>query len=112
MAQKFELPKTDDFLTPFKAFNDLALANAEKLVSMQTKNFEKYSKIALTSMQEAAEVTDIEASQAFFAKQNEVTKQVAEGFAADLKVFAEFGQSYTDDLQKVAKTNIEKVSKK
>ena len=112
MTQKIEMPKAEEILAPFKAFNELALANVEKLVAMQTKNFEKYSKIALSSMQEAAKITDLEQSQAYFTKQGELSKKVAEDFAADMKAIAELGQSYLTDAQKLVSENVAKATKK
>ena len=110
MAQQFELPKAEELLAPVKALNELAIANAEKLVALQSKNFEKYSKIALSSLQEASAVADLEQSQAYFKKQGEVSKQVAEDFAADMKEVAELGQAYVAEVQKVVSENVAKAS--
>jgi phasin family protein len=112
MAQQFELPKADELLAPFKALNELALSNAEKLVSMQSKNFEKYSKIALSSLQEAAQVSDLEQSQAYFTKQGEVSKKVAEDMAADMKEVAELGQAYAAEVQKLMSESVSKATEK
>lgn len=112
MVQNIEMPKADEMLAPFKAFNELALANVEKLVAMQTKNFEKYSKIALGSLQEATKVSDLEQSQAYFTKQGEISKKVAEDFAADMKAVVELSQSYMEDAQKLVSENVTKATKK
>ncbi len=112
MAQKYELPKAEEFLAPFKALNEVTLANAEKLVALQSKNFEKYSKIALSSLQEAAKVSNLQQSQAYFTKQGEVSKQVAEDFAADLKEVAELGQSYVAEVQKLVSEGVATATKK
>lgn len=101
MAKQFELPNAEEFLAPLKALNELAIANTEKLVALQSKNFEKYSKIALSSLQEASQIADLEQSQEYFKKQGEVSKQVAEDLAADAQEVAELGQSYAAEVQKM-----------
>lgn len=112
MAQKIELPKAEELLAPFKSLNELAIANAEKLVALQSKNFEKYSKIALSSMKEASEITDLEQSQAFFQKQGELSKKAADDIAADLKEVAEMSQAYASEVQKVVTESISKTAEK
>lgn len=112
MAQKFELPNADEMMAPFKALNDLAMANAEKLVALQSKNFEKYSKMALSSVQEASTLTDMDQSQAYLAKQGELSKKAAEDIAADLKAVAEMSQAYAAEVQKVVAEGVEKAGQK
>lgn len=111
MAQPFTFPQADEFLAPFKAFNELALANAEKMVALQSKNFEKYSQLTLSNMQEAAKLTDLEQSKAYFAKQSDLGKKIAEDFTADMKEVVALGQAFTADVQKLVTENIAKASK-
>ena len=108
---KVEFPKAEELLAPMKALNELALSNAEKMIKLQSQNFEKYSKLALGTMQEATSVRDLEASKAFFTKQGEVSKKVAEDMAADMKTYADLGQSYMAEVQKVVSENIAKYGK-
>ncbi|MDO6462106.1 phasin family protein [Granulosicoccaceae sp. 1_MG-2023] len=110
-TNKVEFPKADELLAPMKALNELALSNAEKMIKLQSQNFEKYSKLALNNFQEASTVSDVEASKAFFSKQGELSKKVAEDVAADLKTFADLGQSYVAEVQKVVSENIAKYGK-
>lgn len=110
MAQSFELPNIDALIAPYKALNDLAQANVEKLVALQTKNFSKYSEMALNSVQEASKLTDMEQSQAYLAKQGELSKKVAEDIAADLKTVAEMSQAYAVEAQKVVSENASKIA--
>ncbi|MCB1757699.1 MAG: phasin family protein [Gammaproteobacteria bacterium] len=110
MAQQFAFPQAEEFLAPFKAFNELALANAEKLVALQSKNFEKYSQLALSNLQEAVQVSDLEQSKAYFAKQGDLSKQVAEDLTADLKEVIELGQAFTADVQKLMSENVAKAN--
>ena len=108
MAQSFELPNIDALIAPYKALNELAQANVEKLVALQAKNFGKYSEMALTSAKEASALTDLEQSQAYLAKQGELSKKVAEDIAADLKAVAEMSQAYAVEAQKVISESAKK----
>lgn len=110
MAQSFELPNIDALIAPYKALNELAQANVEKLVALQTKNFSKYSEMALNSVQEAAKLTDMDQSQAYLAKQGELSKKVAEDIAADLKTVADMSQAYAAEAQKVVAENASKIA--
>ena len=110
MANSFELPNIDALIAPYKALNDLAQANVEKLVALQTKNFTKYSEMALNSVKEASALTDMEQSQAYLAKQAELNKKVAEDMAADLKAVAEMSQAYAAEAQKVVAESAKKVA--
>ena len=111
MAPTFEFPNAEEMLAPFKTLNELAMANAEKLVSLQSKNFEKYSNIVLSNMKEAAQVSDLEQSKAFFEKQAELSKQVAEDFAADVQEITDLGKEYATEVQKLVTENVEKLAK-
>ncbi len=113
MTNQFELPKFDfaqaeEFFAPYKALNNSALANTEKLVALQAANFVKYSNIALNNLKEAATVTDLEQSQAFFKKQAEVAQEVAENLKADGQEIVELGQAYAVEAQSVFTANVEK----
>ncbi len=110
MAQSFELPNIDALMAPYKVLNELAQANVEKLVALQTRNLAKYSTLALNSVQEVSKLTDIKQSQAYFDKQGELSKKVAEDIAADLKVVAEMSQAYAAEAQKVVADSAKKVA--
>ena len=110
MAQAFEFPNVDAFMAPYKALNELALANAEKLITLQSGNYIKYSNIALASLKEAAAVTDVEQSQAYFKKQTELSTKVAEDVKADVNVVAEIAKAYVDELQSVVAESAKKVA--
>ena len=80
------------------------------MVALQSKNFEKYSALVLANMKEAAQVSDLEQSKAFFEKQADLSKQVAEDFAADVQEFAELGKEYAEEMQKLVTENVEKLT--
>ena len=113
MTNFFEIPtvdqaKVEEFFAPYKALNALALANAEKLITLQASNFVKYSNIALNSVKEAGEISDLAASKAYFEKQSEVAKQVAADVQADVQVVAELNKAYFDEVKSVYEANVEK----
>ncbi len=101
MAKSFELPNIDALMAPYKALNELAMANAEKLISVQSANYVKYSNMALASLKEAAVVTNVEKSKAYFKKQADLTRQVTEDLGSDVNVVAEMGNAYVAELQSV-----------
>lgn len=111
MTPSFELPKPEEFVAPFKALNDLAMANAEKLVALQSKNFEKYSNVVLSNIKDASQISDLEGSKAFFEKQADLSKKVTEDFTADVQEIAEIGKEYAAEVQKLVTENVEKVAK-
>lgn len=108
MTKAFELPNVDALVAPYKALNELAQANVEKLVALQSKNFQKYSELALANLKEAATVTDVEQSKAFAEKQIELSKKIAEEAKADVQLVADMGQAYVAELQSVVAENVNK----
>ncbi len=110
MIKSFELPKVDTLVTPYKALNELALANIEKLIALQTKNLEKYSTLALNSVKEASAVTDVDKSQAYFKKQAELSKKVAEDVKADVDVVSDMSKAYVAELQSIVAASVKKVA--
>ncbi len=110
MTKAFELPNVDALVAPYKALNELALANAEKLVALQSANYVKYSNLVLANLKEAAALTDIEQSKAFAEKQVELSKKIAEDVKADANVVVEIGKAYVAELQSVVAASAKKVA--
>ena len=113
MANQFELPKFDlaqaeELFAPIKALNALALANTEKLVSLQAASFVKYSNVALSNLKAASEVSDLEGSKAFFENQAKVAQQVAEDVKADVQEVVALNKAYLAEVQSVFQSNVEK----
>jgi len=104
--------QAEDFLAPVKALNELALANAERLVEMQVQSIRDYADVALDNWKAALAVKDIDGAQKYFAKQNEVAQEVAKKLASDAKVVVELGQEYMTEVQKVVTNNFDKAVKK
>ena len=75
---------------------------------LQSANYVKYSNIALAALKEASAVTDVEQSQAYFEKQAELSKKVAEDVKADIQVVAEIGKAYVAELQSVVAASVMK----
>ncbi len=110
MFKSFELPKVDALVAPYKALNELALANVEKLVALQSTNYVKYSNLALASLKEAAAVTDVEQSKAFAEKQVELSKKVASDIQADVQVASDMSKAYVAELQSVVAASVKKAA--
>ena len=110
MAQSFELPNVDTLVAPYKALNELALANAEKLIALQSANYVKYSNVVLASLKSASEISDVEQSKTFIEKQTAVSQQVAEDVKADVQVVADMGKAYVAELQSVVAASAKKAA--
>lgn len=105
---KPELQKTADLIAPMKALNELALSNAEKMIKLQTSSYEKYSTLALDTLQEATSVSDLESSRSFLTKQADVSKKVAADLTDEMKAYAELGNAYLKEIQKVMSDSLAK----
>lgn len=90
-------------LAPYQKLSALAVENIEKLVELQIKSLETYSKLGLSQFKAALTVQDIAGLQAYLADQQEVAKVVGEKLTADAKSVAELGEKFSAEAQKVAK---------
>ena len=102
----------EELTRPFKALTELTLSNFEKVAKLNTDLSIKYANMYVENVLSALNVTDQEAAKSYAEKQPEVIKQVAESLAADTKVYAELGQKYTADVQKLISGEVSKATKK
>lgn len=98
MTPTFDFEKA---LAPSKAFAALSIAKTERLIALNTELMTKYSGLTMTNVKSAMEVKDLEAAQAFFAKQGDVAKEVMETMLEDGKTIAKIGEEYTAEVQKL-----------
>lgn len=98
MTPTFDFEKA---LAPSKAFTALSIAKTESLIALNTALLTKYSNLTLANVKSAMEIKDLEAAQAFFAKQGDVAKEVAETMMEDGKAVAKIGEEYTAEVQKL-----------
>lgn len=98
MTPTFDFEKA---FAPSKAFAALSIAKTESLIALNTELLTKYSGLAMTNVKSAMEVKDLEAAQAYFAKQGESAKEVLETMMEDGKAVAKIGEEYTAEVQKL-----------
>lgn len=98
MIQTFDFEKA---FAPSKALTALSIAKTESLVALNTELMNKYSAFAFANVKSAMEVKDLEAAQAYFAKQPDVAKEVVESMMEDGKAIAKIGEEYSAEVQKL-----------
>lgn len=102
----------EELTRPFKSLAELTLSNFETVAKLNTDLSIKYANIYVENVFSALKVTDQEAAKDYAEKQPKLLKEVVENLAADSKAYAELGQKYTADLQKVISSEVTKASKK
>lgn len=102
----------EELARPFKSLTELTLSNFETIAKLNTDLSIKYANIYVENVLSALKVTDQEAAKDYAEKQPKLLKEVVENLAADSKAYAELGQKYTADLQKVISSEVTKASKK
>ena len=98
MTPTFDFEKA---LAPSKAFTALSIAKTESLIALNTALLTKYSSLTLANVKSAMEVKDLEAAQAYFAKQGESAKEMLETMMEDGKAVAKIGEEYSAEVQKL-----------
>lgn len=90
-------------LDSVKAFNSLAVANMEKLASLQTQALQSYAKLSMEQLEELAKVKNPNDLQTYFGKQPAVFKAMGEKAVADTKALTELNIEFGNQVQKLAK---------
>ncbi len=101
MANAKSLPEADKVFAPVRAFNQLTLDNAAKLVQMNFDVARRYTDIALANAREFVEIKDAEALQAYVAKQPEAMKSFADTARADAEAAVKLSVSYFEAAGKL-----------
>ncbi|MDO6461630.1 phasin family protein [Granulosicoccaceae sp. 1_MG-2023] len=104
-----EFPNPDVLMAPMKAQSERLINTTTKLVEMQSKNFEKYSKLMLDSMKEATELKDMETASSFFKKQPELTAELMKSMMEDAKELGEVSKAFLSETQEAMTSEMEKV---
>ena len=106
MATANVTKKTAELMAPARALNELALANAERLMDMQLSNTRKYAGIMLDGLKEAATVQDAESAKKYLAGRMEVARSTTESLRSDTEELMKLGQDYMTEVQKIMKTSL------
>ena len=109
MAIEFPNVDVETMMAPMKAQSERFIATTTKLVEMQSKNFEKYSKMMLDNMKEATELKDMETTSTYFKKQPEFTSEVLKSMMEDAKEMGEVGKAFMSETQEAMTSEMEKV---
>jgi len=102
----------EELTRPLKSLTELTLSNFETIAKLNTDLSIKYANIYMDNVLAALDVTTQEAAKDYAEKQPKLLKEVVENLAADSKAYAELGQKYTTDVQKVISNEVGKASKK
>ena len=95
-----------EMVNSFKAMNELALANSEKLVAMNIAQWQKQADVTLAAMRSAMELKDFNDVQAYMTQQGEVAKEVLEGVVADAQTVAKIGEEAAAEFTKLVNANV------
>lgn len=100
-------------LSPILQLNQLAIANTEKLATLQLASFERYAKLGLIQWKAAAlALGDPQNLQAYLVKQGKLLKIVGEKLLADAKLVAQLGAEFSAEVQQVIQGGVAAVTPK
>ncbi len=99
-------------LGPVHKFNQLAVANVEKLAALQLASLQDYSDLSIAQLKAALEISDVESLQDYVKKQAELASAVREKLVADAKAVTELGGEFSSEAKKLAEESFKAVSVK
>ncbi|MDQ2696821.1 MAG: phasin family protein [Pseudomonadota bacterium] len=97
-------------LAPVVQVNRVAVANLEKLVEFQLQTLPSYVELGLGQLKAAAEVTEPQALQAFYASQVEVARTLRQKLVADSKALAKLGNDFVAEVSALARESVAKAA--
>ena len=106
------IEQSKHLLAPVLQLNQLAVANAERLVALQLASLEYYTKLGLAQWKAAAALKDPQGLQAYAAKQGKLLKVVGEKLLADAKQIAQLGTEFSAEAQQVLQEGVVAVLRK
>lgn len=98
------------FMAPVQKLNDLAIANAEKLIAFQMASVRSYADLGMAQWKAAAEVNDPESFLGYLTKQGARMTSMSEQVVADAKKVYQMGVDFVSNVQKVAQENVSAVT--
>lgn len=99
-----------DFCAPTQKFNQLAIAQMEKLSTIQMDSMKSSVNLGVAHMKAATEVSDPWSFIAYVAKQGSYMTKVGEQVIADATKIRALGVNFMDDAQAIAQEEARAIS--
>lgn len=104
--------QTQPFMTPVAKANQLAVANLEKLVTLQMDALRTYVDLGLKQLKAVAEISDPESLKAFYASQLGVAGTVRQKVMDDVKALTELGTDFKAQCDTLTEENVTELTQK
>lgn len=99
----FALTRTpQNFLASTQKFNQLAISQVEKIVTIQTASLQNYTNLGIAQWKAASEVTDPWSFLTYLTKQGVTMTKIGEQVVGDAKKLSELGAHFMDEARTVA----------
>jgi phasin family protein len=98
------------FMAPVQKFNNLAMAQTEKVITFQTVSLQKYAELGMAQWKAAAAVDDLESLSAYISGQGARMTEVGKQIMADTKQAYQLSTEFVSEAQKVAQENMTSVT--
>ena len=97
---------TKNFMVPVQKLGSIAVANAEKIIQLQTASLEKYAELGITRWKAALQVSDPESFMNYATAQSAHMNEVSQQVIVDMKRAYYLGLEFLTDARKVAEENV------
>ena len=99
----FALTRTpQNFFAPAQKFNQLAISQVEKIVTLQMASLQNYANLGIAQWKAASEVTDPWSFLTYLTKQGATMTKIGEQVVGDAKKLSELGAYFMDEARTVA----------
>ncbi|MEM7210023.1 MAG: phasin family protein [Pseudomonadota bacterium] len=99
----------ENLMASFKAMNELAIANAEKLMAMNLEQIRKQSDVTVAAMRSAMELKDADDVKNYVTDQTNAAKDVLEGLVADAQAIGKMNEETSAEIARLMKESAESV---
>lgn len=103
---KNAIEQYDILVAPAVKFNQLAVANLEKLVNLQLASLQAYTDLVLGRLKAAAEITDVKGLQVFYADQVQFVNALRQKALEDGKTLNKLAIEVRAELDQLVKNRV------
>ncbi len=104
--------QTQPLMAPVLKANKLAVANMEKIVTLQMDSLRTYVDLGMGQLKAAVEVNNPEDLRAFVNSQVEVASTIRQRLLNDTKALADLGTNYKTEINKLTEENVGELTQK
>ncbi|MGD8708866.1 MAG: phasin family protein [Ectothiorhodospiraceae bacterium] len=97
----------DQFVGPARKFNALVVDNMEKVAKFQFDAVKSYADLGIRNVREGLEVKDAKSFQDYVTSRGELVQTFGEKLQEDARAFADMGQDFGQQLQKLVQENVQ-----